>query len=384
MASRGRYLLPGLGFLMATLAGHGSAQVASPAAAAFPAEKTIQSWLLAEDPRLQAWGAHDAMVARDRHLVRDLLTLASKWEPPSGGDADGSSAAELAQRQTDKRDAMAAVLDALIQMHARVPDDTLRSLAPSFGIDVAILLSRMPEDEAEPLSVDFYRSSRSGALQYVSAALLALHPPPGFAADLLGNMTVRATVFVVSPGMGANGTATAGSCAEPSVASHKDWPATGQYALTRTKRDGGMLVVGGVDPIYATREEATTYVGDRCRMSWGVNLGPNDRVRLIAEMLGVSPESLRWDAVPVTNIAFQSPEQFGNALLGFAEGERQKHRATVSALAARGLMTTLEAEDTETLPRIQLQLNDMRRARDMPLPELANLPPRVEVHGPIF
>jgi hypothetical protein len=47
-------------------------------------------------------------------------------------------------------------------------------------------------------------------------------------------------------------------------------------------------------------------------------------------------------------------------------------------------MTTLEAEDTETLPRIQLQLNDMRRARDMPLPELANLPPRVEVHGPIF
>ncbi len=362
-------------------AGQGWAQ--GSAASAFPSQKTIQSWLLSDDPRLQAWGAHDAMVARDRHLIPELLLLASKWEPATGQDADGSPLAELPQRQIDERDAMAAVLDGLIQMHARVPAETLRSLARGFGIDVAILLSRMPAEEAEPLSLEFYRSGFAG-LQYVSAAMLALHPPPGFAADLLGDITVRARVFVVAPGAGGNNSSTAGSCADPTVVPRKDWPATGQYALSKTKSVGATLVVGGVDPIYASREESTHYLGDRCRMSWRVNLGPGERLRLIAEMLGISPEAIPWETNPETNIAFQSSEQFGNAVLEFAGGERQKHRATVSALAARGLMTTVEAEDPETLPRIELQMNDMRGANAAPLPDLTNLPPRVEVHGPIF
>jgi hypothetical protein len=53
-----------------------------------------------------------------------------------------------------------------------------------------------------PLAFGFYRAEENHAygLQYVSAALLAQHPPPGFAADLLGKTNVHATVFAILPG----------------------------------------------------------------------------------------------------------------------------------------------------------------------------------------
>ena len=55
---------------------------------------------------------------------------------------------------------MAAVLDALIQMKAAVPADTLRNLASDFPNYVAILLSRLALGESQSLSFD----------------LIALHP----------------------------------------------------------------------------------------------------------------------------------------------------------------------------------------------------------------
>jgi hypothetical protein len=195
-----------IGGLAGTIAAATPAQTVSTTDGS-PSEKTMQSWLISKDPRLVAWGAHDALLANDQALVPHLLSLASQWQPLSQQTSDTPDSIGFSAEQIDERDAMGAVLDGLIQMNVRVPAETLRVLAGDFGNEVAVFLSRMPPEEAVPLGLDFYRSlaKHSYGLQYVSASLLAVHPVPGFAGDLLSKISVRATVNVVFPGAGQMG-----------------------------------------------------------------------------------------------------------------------------------------------------------------------------------
>jgi hypothetical protein len=363
--------------VMAALAAYSAAQMPA-GARGFPSEKAIGSWLLSGDPQLVAWGAHDTLIARDQYLLPDLLSLAGRWQPLSRQPIDGSNRTELSREQTDRRDAMAAVLDTLIQMKVPVPADTLRTLAPDFGNAVAILLSRMPADEAGPVALDLYRlqAEHTYALQYVSAALLAQHPPAGFAADLLANIKVRATVNVVLPGSGEFTGGMAGDCFYVPDPPRKDWPETGQYALSTQKSDGSLVVVAGVDTVYATREQSTHYLGDLCHMSMGVSLGSEQRLRLIAEMLSISPEAIPWRTDTTTQIEFRSQQQFDRDLLSFVEAQQAKYHATVTALADHNLLTASEAQ--EAFPALELKLYDVRGMDAVPVQALSNLPSHVE------
>lgn len=338
-----------------------------------PSENTLETWLSSGDPRLEAWGAHDALVTRDQDLIPYLLSLASRWQPLIPQPSDNAPPSEL-------RLGMAAVLDTLIQMNAPVPADTLRTLAPDFGNDVGILLGRLPNEESSPLSFDFYHSppEHGDALQSVSAALLALHPPSGFAADLLSSIRVHATLVVVLPGSNESGLGGGSSCGLGGTAPPREnWPVTGQYFLSKQKRDGASLVVGGIDPIYAIREQSTYYLGDTfCTTSTGVHLGPNERLRLIAEMLGVPPQAIEWQTWLVKNIAFQSLEQFDSDLIALVDEQQQKYRETASALADHGLLLPSEVE--ASLPELDLEIQDMRGPIAAPIPELSSLPPHVK------
>jgi hypothetical protein len=325
-----------------------------------------------------AWGAHDALVAHDLNLVPDLLSLAEQWQPLSRPRSDTSTPPELSPEQTEERDAMVAVLDALIQMKVPVPADTVRTVAPDFGNATAVLLSRMSPEDAGPLAFDFYRSptEHGYGLQYVSAALLALHPVPGFAADLLANIRVHADVHVVLPGSKPGGVGVGWSCGAPLGESREDWPVVGQYALSKQKSEGAMLLVAGLDPIYATRKQSAQYLGDACAMSMGVSLGPVERFRLIAEMLDTPPEEIPWQIRPSTAIEFQSIQQFDNDLRAFIQEQQDMYRATVDALRDRDLLTPSEAE--QCLPELTLQLIDERDAGATPIPKRSDLPPHVE------
>jgi len=342
----------------------------------------MESWLLSGDPRLVAWGAHDALVSHNQNLTGDLLTLANDWEPLSQQPPGSSPQPELSSEQKDERDAMAAVLDALIQTNVAVPAETLRRLSPDFGNDVAVLLARLPAEESGTLSFELYHSppEHGYALQYVSAALLAQHPPPGFAADLLANIHVRANVWVVLPGSEGFGVGGGGSYSVSLELPREDWPAIGQYALSKQKGDGASLVVGGVDPIYATRKESTRFLGDDSVMSMGVYLGPGERLRLISEMLGVSPGALKWQTAPQTTIEFASLPQFDAALRAFVDEQQEKYRATADALVARDLMAPEEAD--ESLPELELNLIDMRGEGAVPIPKTPDLPSRLEWFSP--
>jgi hypothetical protein len=151
---------------------------------------------------------------------------------------------------------------------------------------------------------------------------------------------------------------------------------TGQYALTKQKSDGALPLMGGIDPVYAKREQSTRYLGDACGMSYGVGLGPRQRLQLIAEMLGVSGEAILWQTALVTNIEFYSRPQFYNAVLAFVEEQQEKYRATVAELAAHGLLTPEEAR--QTLPELVLHFSGGPGDGLGPIPSLSKLPAHVE------
>jgi hypothetical protein len=345
---------------------------------ASPAEKATREWLHSGEPRLVAWGAHDALVSRNPYLVPDLLAVASEWQLLSSQRPCDWACPELSPELKEQRLAMASVLDALIQMNVAVPVDSLRSLAPDFGNAVAVLLARLPGDESAALRLEFYRSRPGQAygLQYVCAAVLAMHPNAEFAEDLLGNTMVEARIFVMLPDSEGIGIGSAGSWASSAEEPRENWPKIGQYKLSKEKTDGAFVVVGGIDPIYASREEASRYLGDGPRMAIDVVLGPEERRRLIAELLGAKPEEIPWKTSAETTIRYETMEQFKIDLLAFVAEQEQKYRQTAEALEARDLLAGSEV--LQSLPQLELKLVDVRGKDAEPFPKEMGLPDRVK------
>ncbi len=255
---------------------------------------------------------------------------------------------------------MTVVLDALIQLKAPVPGTALRNLAADFETAAAIILARMPVEESGPLSIGFYRSpvKSNSTLQYISAALLALHPPPGFAGKLLGDVTVRATVFATVPDSPGFGHSTSeGSCIQAPEPERDDWPKVGQYKMSGELSEGASILVGGAEPVYVSRVESARYLGNSCGMG-GMYLGRKQRRAFTAEMLGIPPEEIPWETDVETNIEFASPGQFTGALLAFIEEQQQMYWATAKALEASGLLDPSEVP--QSLPRMEVDLTDAR------------------------
>lgn len=344
-----------------------------------PSESTLDNWLRSGDPRLEAWGAHDVIITHDQNLVPDVLALAEKWQSLQRQDCTGLPAPcqELSAEQMDERDAMAAVLDALIQMDVPVPPDTLRVLAPDFSNDVALLLARLPAEESLAVALDLYHSPPNPdlGLQYISGALLALHPAKGFAAELLASIHAQATVFVLPPGLGLVGDGLGSACGAYLDFVRKGWPETGQYALSTQKQTGAWLVVGGADPVYASRTESTHYIADECPMLLHLRLDSGERARLVAEMSGVAPDSLGWSTSFRTDIVFNSLEQFDETIRALVQKQEQGYRATASALVQRGVLDTSEVESS--LPQLELEIENYRGPGAAPIHAIPNLPANV-------
>jgi hypothetical protein len=328
-----------------------------------------------EKAQLVAWRAHDTAATHDRALVAELVSLAGQWQPLSSRVARDSP---LSPAQEQERDAMMAVLDALLQMHVALPEETLRNLAPDFANPVAVFLTRMPLEQAAPLSLEFYRSlpADNYALRYVSAAFLALHPPSGFAAELLANTTVQARICVILPGGDSIGEGSAGSYGVAVDPPRDGWPVIGVYRLSMENSDGAFIVVAGTKPIYLTREEVHHYDGNEGRMSPGLYLSADEQRGFIADMLGVTPNEIPWQTDPKTTIEYLSQVQFQNALLAFVDEQQKMYRATAQALQARKLLTASEA--AQSLPLVELSFLDARGEDAEPLPKDMDLPARVQ------
>jgi hypothetical protein len=349
----------------------------------------IEALLTSGDPRLVAWGAHYAVAAKNEELKSTLIELAERWQASPSTDPDERDPAPA--NRSDSYDALAAVLDALIQLHITPETSTLRNLAADFPNQVAIMITRLAEDDALSLSQEFYRlnpgtgdpSVRRGAnqrgagnLQYVSAALLAQHPPTGFAAEIFSSIHTHATITILKPGRseaGAYGGGMGLCCANED--SHRDWPLFGFYQLTAIKTEGYFVLISNPDPIYAGRTETRSVPFDGCANFSFLTFGSDERRRFVAHWLGKDPDDLAWEIETPGVITFHSNQQFYEELNKFIVREQEKYRATGAALVAKNLMTVSEQE--ESLPHLDLAFKDQRGPDATPIPEPASLVPNV-------
>ena len=341
-----------------------------------PSPADIEDRLLNGDSKSVAWAAHDALAAHDQILVPALLDFAARWQPLPKAAPETS----LASDQLDQRDAAAAVLDALIQLHASVPAETLRTLASDFPNYVAILLPRLPLEQSQALNLELYHSKPGKLaehnLQYVSAALLAQAPPAGFVADLFAGIHNRATITITKPGSPVvtelRG-GTAGCCLADNP--RPDWPQFGIYELSTGKIGESFSILSRPDAVYASRSETTHYRADNCDNFTFLVLGPEERRQFLARMLRIEPDAIGWKVETTDTIAFRSQPQFQRELLRFVASEQKKYRETGSALVARNLMTVSEQQDA--IPTLDLDLKDQRAPDSPPLMQPAELPPHI-------
>ncbi len=83
-------------------------------------------------------------------------------------------------------------------------------------------------------------------------------------------------------------------------------------------------------------------IGRGLRSAIDVILGPEERRRLIAELLGAKPEEIPWETSGETTIWYETMEQFRIDLLAFVAEQEQKYRETAEALEARDLLAGSE------------------------------------------
>ena len=191
------------------LACSGAVQAQDPTSyTAIPSHQRIETWLHSDEPRLQAWAAFFILKTNDTSARPDLLSFVE--QSLSRNTALFKQDAQGGDVWRDHYLAMDAALDTLIQMNVNAPVPLLQRLAEAFPAQAIVLLSRKPYQEAEPALLAMYYADDQEApeIRRAAAALLALHPPAGFAASLFASITITLDLAVAlrnDPGVGKGG-----------------------------------------------------------------------------------------------------------------------------------------------------------------------------------
>jgi hypothetical protein len=365
-----------------------------------PGSGKIATWLRSGDSRLIAWGATFTGQTHDNARIPDLIALAAAWQPqpPSTSETDNA-------RREDREQAMESVLDALIQTQAAVPAGAIEKFAYDFPEQAVILLSRLPWQEAQPTLLRLYFDPVRYAwgLQRGAAAMLALHPPPGFAASLLSQIALDAYIKVTpirtQDDRVLTGSSSCGLLSEPRQLS--DWPKINTYGLDDKfpTEEGEVVVIPGSPGI-------STYRGVGASGSCYFRLGDEERVRLIAQMLGKPIEPTRMVPdhhdncrcttlvpAPATDplllmlhtsqtIEYRDGSQFLHETQTYLTGLQAKLHAVATALEQGQLMTSQEVDGAPVT--IRLEIDDRRGLEADPLPAISADDPAIRLSTKIW
>ena len=352
------------------LAWPGTAQNGSITTKTKATSSQIRGWLASDDPRLVAWGAYFARENADDSAIAPMQELVEQWKAPE----DAADPEALAQS-----DAMAEVLDALIQRGKTVSAEGLQVIAETFPTQAEILAARLPIDEATPLLENWY--GKRGDDKYftharIAAMLLAKAPPPGFAATVLAEAEEQYFISVYDPGTGGGFGGSASCCGAALPRRKSDWPPLYQYRLREngTEPNEPLVVEAGGDRVtYQCKE-----VGEGSGSCGGLRpLDNQTRHALLAEMLGIKKNAMPWKPWQRDSIEWEGQSVFETELREIVDGEEARLQSTVDDLYAEGLLAFEEAGSVR--PKLVVHIDDQRADRSLPLPKLEGLDARTPI-----
>ncbi len=343
-------------------------------------------WLRSGDPRLQAWGAY--VVLRDKHkeFIPDLVALVHDYKMAGW---------QFPLVEEDRHDAMLAVLDDLIQFYVVIPSQDAAKLYPEFPAQSIILLSRGNKD-ATDFFMEIFRDEKLHALEWQAAGnFLAQIEAPGFAVDVIGKMTVHATIKVTTTGeiRFARGVGFGCSIAMPKA--EPDWPEVGNYSLTGSvapesdwPRVGAekyleqhsavaLFLVAGPIPVYSQRTVDALYDQIRHARRDGDGCGANYvdwdslRERYVTRMVSAKQDSPPLKAYFNETIAWKDQNDYLQYIRNLARQQRAAFAEVVAKLKNGGWMTTDEAGTAKL--KLEITIVDDRDDKTIPLPRPDNL-----------
>jgi hypothetical protein len=308
------------------------------------------------DPRQVAWGAFRAAEYRIVESVPDLLKVLEA--PPYGV-------------RWDQEAMIAAVLDAAVQLDARLPAGVLRSYYERWPTQTLILLGQATD--GVPVLVDLLRTAR-GYRWYTLANLALQARAPGFAAELLSKVqfTLRVRVVIEDRGSGIGGGSFSGGVGDGIGVNPAGFPPNAFYRFEGSAGRGFVVLASGPRPVYYSR---AIYYQPQFPTSYTEISGPtsSERIDYVSWLLsfqGSGRPGLRTEQTH--SIQWGGPDDFVRRVSGFHDELVRSYERLVSALLRAGQLTGTEAEAIRT-PRVELSVVDERLDRSQPLPAIPAL-----------
>jgi hypothetical protein len=308
------------------------------------AARLEKAWLHSGDPRLVAWAAE--LIANDarRDLIPDLIDRLNL--PENDATRSGS--------------ALQAIVDALIQLGARVPADRVMKL-PSWCITQQVILLARSPDSREPL-MKIFEEAADPLVWLAAADLLAVEPKPDFARTLLSDFHVVATFVVMMPG---DGYGFGGGCGGSVGCGGDDpgWPAINSYGLSLAK---GTLFTSGVHPV-----RYYTFPLGKPRGQFDCSSVSRDQFipGLLAQVARIPASELRLESGLNEQITYLGTDSYLANVRAFLLPLNEDFQQLLTSYVRLGFLSSSEA-DTMQLP-VDLTIEDRRAPPSPPLPPLS-------------
>jgi hypothetical protein len=196
--------------------------------------------------------------------------------------------------------------------------------------------------------------------------LLAETEAPGFAAQLLKGLKVKADITVMDreEGRGGNGGGGCGcGCGRSFYKPPEGFPPATFYHLTTNSERGAVVVAPGRHPVYYVSSEAPGGSGCGCDGSQDRDLV---RVEYLASLLGTYEEELDLDPRPSEVVVCKDERQCRRELARVRNEIERAYAAVVNRLVESELLGG--AGDAPAAPDITFTLSDERQHKTYPLP----------------
>ncbi len=316
----------------------------------------VRAQLRADDDAIVAWGAYHAVRLGLREAVPDLERALRML-------------AEQAATSTERQACVAAVLDALVQLDARLPVDELEGWwqrEPKLGEAVLILASREPKACTAFLSRRLADSLSAVEWQAVCNLLLGADPK-GLARQLAAELRLRVEVVVRKPGF--SSAIMSAIFGDSIVHAPEAFPPRVQYRIVDRATSSSVCFAPGPNPIHYTRTAHARNGGSFSCQRYVSEFDRDDyRLRCLAQILGTTIEEIGLRGTTRSDYAW------GHALAYRIEVSRQlgevreRLQAFLDRLAAKGLIAA--DPGLPVAPRIDVAIDDQRGEGAPELPEL--------------
>jgi hypothetical protein len=329
-------------------------------------------WLLHGNPQQRAWAAY--WIGRDRQEqdIPDLLGALESYQ---------SSAQAESSDWTDNDSALLVVLDTLIQLNADVSPNSAAAVYAKFPVPALVLLARSRDDARGALLRIFDGTKSWAEMNWLTVAdLLAANPPTGFAARLLKELSIQATIQVLSPGQRGVGAGIGGDCAGSlGDGPLRGWPPVGAYRLAAHPGPGSELLAAGENPVYLVRTLSRDYFlaahTSDCDDRLNVTLSDLSR-DLIGQLLGIKKDQFALRLDPSLEITWSTAKAYLDSATAFVLKQEEILHDIEARLEGLGLLT--EAEAASLHVPFGIEIRDVRMDKTL-LPNLVFADPSISV-----